>query len=202
MIEETVNDCGNCTDACFEDCIYRSESKKLKKIGDESAKGISDSIIRFDKVLSQKEINRLLNVLKDGPYVDLKSEPCRFCKFFNKFKSKKIDDKLEKGFENAMDKSVEPKRNDILNQAKSIINGERQGTYGDAEDSFAMIANLWSSYLNKNPMKQFIDISREDVANMMILMKIARNTSGIYKEDNWIDICGYAALGGEIGSKS
>lgn len=36
---------------------------------------------------------------------------------------------------------------------------------------------------------------------MMILMKVARNASGVYKDDNYIDICGYAALGGEIASR-
>lgn len=82
-------------------------------------------------------------------------------------------------------------RDGILNRAKSIINGERQGTYGDAEDSFQTIADMWSAYLNT-------EILSEDVANMMILMKVARNSSGVYKDDNWIDICGYAALGGEI----
>lgn len=85
-------------------------------------------------------------------------------------------------------------RNDILDKSKSIINGERQGTYGDAEDSFQIIANLWSAYLNE-------DILAEDVANMMILLKVARNSNGVYKDDNWIDICGYAALGGEIQAK-
>ncbi len=82
-------------------------------------------------------------------------------------------------------------RDEILNRAKSIINGERQGTYGDAEDSFQIIAEMWGAYLNT-------EILSEDVANMMILMKVARNSSGVYKDDNWIDICGYAALGGEI----
>lgn len=82
-------------------------------------------------------------------------------------------------------------RNDILDTSKKIINGERQGTYGNAENSFAVIAGFWSVYLHK-------PISPADVANMMILMKVARNSSGVYKEDNWIDICGYAALGGEI----
>lgn len=82
-------------------------------------------------------------------------------------------------------------RDGILSKAKSIINGERQGTYGDAEDSFQTIADMWSAYLNT-------EILSEDVANMMILMKVARNSSGVYKDDNWIDICGYAALGGEI----
>lgn len=86
------------------------------------------------------------------------------------------------------------KRDHILNTAKSIINGERQGTYGKPEDSFKVIADLWSAYL---PMK----VTSTDVANMMILMKIARNSTGVYKDDNWIDICGYAALGGEIQEK-
>lgn len=70
-------------------------------------------------------------------------------------------------------------RDQILDTAKTIINGEREGTYGKAEDSFASIGALWSAYLKK----------------------VARNASGVYKEDNWIDICGYAALGGEIQEK-
>lgn len=82
-------------------------------------------------------------------------------------------------------------KNDILDTAKTIINGERQGTYGKAESSFSVIGALWTAYLG-------MGISATDVANMMILMKVARNASGVYKEDNWIDICGYAALGGEI----
>ena len=85
-------------------------------------------------------------------------------------------------------------RDDILDKAKSIINGERQGTYGSPEDSFQVIANFWSSYLNT-------DLTPHDVANMMILLKIARNAGGVYKDDNWIDICGYAAIGGELQDK-
>lgn len=82
-------------------------------------------------------------------------------------------------------------RDNILEKAKEIINGDRQGTYGKPEDSFQMISELWSSYLK-------CDISSVDVANMMVLLKVARNAGGVYKDDNWIDICGYAALGGEI----
>ena len=82
-------------------------------------------------------------------------------------------------------------KNEVLDKAKNIINGERQGAYGNAEDNFANIAAFWSTYLNT-------PIDSTDVANMMILMKVARNSSGVYKDDNYIDICGYAALGGEI----
>lgn len=85
-------------------------------------------------------------------------------------------------------------RKEILNKAEEIINGDREGTYGKPEDSFDRIAQLWSVYLNH-------DISSVDVANMMVLLKVARNAGGVYKDDNWIDICGYAALGGEIQSQ-
>lgn len=85
-------------------------------------------------------------------------------------------------------------RNEILKNAETIINGDREGTYGRPENSFLVISKLWAAYLGK-------EITSTDVANMMILMKVARNSSGVYKDDNWIDICGYAALGGEIQSK-
>lgn len=101
-------------------------------------------------------------------------------------------------FKNISKEMNSPKDRDyILDEAKRIINGDRQGTYGDAEDSFTSIADLWAAYLCHSKNKS-IDITPEDVANMMILLKIARNTSGVYKADNWIDICGYAALGGEM----
>lgn len=93
--------------------------------------------------------------------------------------------------------SKEPKQNYILRQAETIINGERQEQYGSVEDSFQTIADLWSSYLCNSKQKS-IDITDVDVANMMILLKIARNTNGVHKDDNWIDICGYAALGGKL----
>ena len=40
---------------------------------------------------------------------------------------------------NNMNSSNPISRDGILSKAKSIINGERQGTYGDAEDSFQTI---------------------------------------------------------------
>lgn len=38
----------------------------------------------------------------------------------------------------------------------------------------------------------------EDVAAMLALLKIARIASGHAKADNWVDLAGYAACGGEI----
>ena len=82
-------------------------------------------------------------------------------------------------------------RKEILEEAARIVTGERQNQYGDAEDSFGLIAGLWGDYLNH-------PVSSKDVALMMILLKVAREKGGKGKADNWADIAGYAACGGEI----
>jgi len=85
---------------------------------------------------------------------------------------------------------VEMNRSDILDTAKQYINVDRADTHGDAESNFGLIAAYWSAHLNKN-------ISAHDVAVMMTLMKLARAKSNPKHIDNWIDGCGYLALGGE-----
>ena len=87
-------------------------------------------------------------------------------------------------------------RSDILDEAKELITGDRQKAYGSAYENFKKIAHLWSEYLDTG-------ISVQDVANLMILLKVARSTGPEQKDDNYIDICGYAALAGELiaGSK-
>lgn len=81
-------------------------------------------------------------------------------------------------------------REDILNMAKQIISGKRTQDYGPPEDSFAMIAKYWSTYLDR-------EITSIDVANMMILLKVARQSGCAGSIDSYIDIAGYAACGGE-----
>lgn len=83
------------------------------------------------------------------------------------------------------------KREQLLEEAKRIVTVDRTAQYGLPEDSFRVIANLWSSYLDRQ-------INSEDVAVMMILLKAARIRSGAGKEDNWVDIAGYAACGAEV----
>ena len=73
---------------------------------------------------------------------------------------------------------------DVLKQAAKIIQGERQEDYGSAEDSFALIAEYWCTYLNDKPGNACTHISGHDVAMMMILLKVAR-TKGKKKQDNY-----------------
>ena len=44
-------------------------------------------------------------------------------------------------------------------------------------------------------------IAPEDVAMMMVLLKVGRLMTGDYLADNYVDICGYVACAGEIARK-
>lgn len=84
------------------------------------------------------------------------------------------------------------KRADILATASEYVTKDRAATHGDAEDNFRRIAELWNAYLGVD------DITTIDVAVMLALLKVARIRSNPTHADNWIDIAGYAACGGEI----
>lgn len=87
-------------------------------------------------------------------------------------------------------------REEILKTAENIVNGDREKQYGKAENNFNTIANLWADYLSVKV--EPTDIEPKDVAAMLALLKIARIATGHAKEDNWVDLAGYAACGGEI----
>jgi hypothetical protein len=85
-------------------------------------------------------------------------------------------------------------RQDVLTEAGNLIDGDRHKQYGEAKDNFALIARYWNGHLG---LIDFITV--RDVAIMMALMKIARvHGDGRKSRDTFVDICGYAALAGEI----
>lgn len=88
-------------------------------------------------------------------------------------------------------------REEVLNKALSCVSGDRESDYGSPEQNFKTIALLWSVYLQRLGRGYLED---RDVAAMLALLKIARIASGNAKEDNWVDLAGYAACGGEIES--
>lgn len=92
-------------------------------------------------------------------------------------------------------------RKEILDTALKCVNGERDEQYGNPENNFQTIANFWMVYLSgRKGCEGMISISPEDVAAMLSLLKISRIASGQAKDDNWVDLAGYAACGGEIQS--
>ena len=85
-------------------------------------------------------------------------------------------------------------RSTILDTAKDLVTTDRAEQHGDAEANFTMIASYWNTHLG---LIDFIKV--DDVPIMLTLMKIARLHGDDTKNlDNYIDACGYMALGGEI----
>lgn len=83
-------------------------------------------------------------------------------------------------------------RKEILETAVKCVVGDREEDYGSPEQNFERIAMFWNAYFDS------YRISAKDVAAMLALLKIARIASGHAKSDNWVDLAGYAACGGEI----
>lgn len=91
------------------------------------------------------------------------------------------------------------KRSEVLARAATCVSGEREQDYGSPEQNFKTISLLWSVYLQRTPRNY---VNEVDVAAMLSLLKIARIASGNAKEDNWVDLAGYAACGGELESRN
>lgn len=95
-------------------------------------------------------------------------------------------------------------RSELLHAAEVCVCGQREEDYGTPEDSFRVIGELWETYLKAkcigNPQAE-VCILPEDVAALLGLLKIARIATGHGESDNWVDLAGYAACGGELQSR-
>ena len=95
-------------------------------------------------------------------------------------------------------------REQVLSAARACVCGDREQDYGSPENNFRTIAGLWNSYLygaglmeNPNP-DVWKGLKPKDVAAMLALLKVARIAGNRPKQDNWIDLAGYAACGAEL----
>ena len=75
----------------------------------------------------------------------------------------------------------------ILEEAKEIIYGDREKTYGHPSVNLDNTAKFWSVYLKK-------DVNAQDVATMMVLLKLARMMNQPDHRDSLVDSVGYLAL--------
>ena len=89
-------------------------------------------------------------------------------------------------------------REEVLQAAAKCVNGDRQEDHGSPENNFGMVAVFWNAYLQSYMCPNSIGIDSKDVAAMLGLLKIARIATGHGKADNWVDLAGYAACGGEL----
>lgn len=76
---------------------------------------------------------------------------------------------------------------DILEEALSITQGDRQEDYGDCKVELERVATLWSVIFDTT-------VDSNQVALAMIALKMTRQMNK-NKRDNWVDIAGYARVG-------
>ena len=86
-------------------------------------------------------------------------------------------------------------RTQILDTASAIISVDRQATHGAPENTFAAIARVWSARLG-------ITLTPAQVCILMADLKSCRAWSNPGHHDNWIDLAGYAACGGELATEA
>ena len=78
----------------------------------------------------------------------------------------------------------------ILDKAKNILFGERDSDYGDFVQNFKEISQIATLLCRK-------ELTSEDCCKVLIAVKLARERYK-HKEDNLVDLCGYANILNEI----
>lgn len=87
---------------------------------------------------------------------------------------------------------------------------DRQGQYGDATDTLQLIADYWNSFLNgaaANNAAPRSELTPAEVAQMMVLFKVARAQRGRFAEngdptDDMLDTIGYATIAADAQRKT
>lgn len=91
---------------------------------------------------------------------------------------------------------VKRERDEILEEATRLISGDREDDYGSARDNFTRTGQMWAAILGAD------DITAEQVALMLAALKISRLSQNTGHRDSWVDLAGYAALGGDIAEET
>jgi len=107
---------------------------------------------------------------------------------FNKILDKEY---AAKGALDHWENAVAPKS--ILDEAKDIIYGDREKTYGAPDKNLKSIAGYWANHLHTR-FGVYHDVTPEDVCIMMTLLKAARLGNDVTHRDSLVDAVGYLAL--------
>lgn len=82
-------------------------------------------------------------------------------------------------------------RASILREAEQLVSATRRVEHGDPNETFAEIAAIWSVLLG-------VGVRPDQVSACMIAVKLVRAKRNPGHRDNWLDMAGYAAIGGEV----
>jgi hypothetical protein len=86
-------------------------------------------------------------------------------------------------------------RGAILEAARQAVTVDRAATHGRPEDTFGHIARVWSARLG-------VAVTPAQVCILLADLKCARAWANPAHMDNWIDLAGYAACGGELAEQA
>lgn len=83
----------------------------------------------------------------------------------------------------------------ILQEADTIIHGERQSTYGHVLDEYTRFAGMVNATFAQ---KLSAPLTAEDMLLFMVLLKLNRLTHDVTHRDSQIDAAGYIGLIEEV----
>jgi len=99
---------------------------------------------------------------------------------------------LEKRTESVEEIGPSEARKKALEEIEGAVCKDRQDDYGDAEDNFEHIRELWNWWLRRRGfIGEESELTRLDVAQMSAMIKIARKINRLDYMDNWVDDAGY-----------
>ena len=79
----------------------------------------------------------------------------------------------------------------VLQEAKALIYGDREKTYGHPAKNLKAIASMWNAYLKSVGDRK---LTAQDVCVMMTLLKCARLANNTQHRDSIVDGAAYLAL--------
>lgn len=83
----------------------------------------------------------------------------------------------------------------ILDQAAQIVDSDREKTYGAPAKNLETIAGFWTTWLRaRGVLAPAAELTFDDVACMMSLLKLARLGNDPEHKDSQIDAVGYLRL--------
>lgn len=84
----------------------------------------------------------------------------------------------------------------ILQVAEAIVSGDREKTYGNPSKNLDTIAEMWTAWLRARGLlaSDAASLNCDDVALMMVQLKLARLANDPWHLDSLVDAAGYLRL--------
>ena len=86
-------------------------------------------------------------------------------------------------------------------EAAKLVSNARAKQHGDMLVCHLNIAELWNAYLCIRPDRDK-PLAADEIAIMMVLLKIGRTLTGDHNRDDYVDMCGYSAIAGHLADET